>query len=72
MYKGSLFETTGKEHNENRKTINPFFAHPLMIQSTIKAFNQYSDARWGEEVRRSRSDKGGCTRFQFSNPKIIF
>lgn len=49
MYKGSLFETTGKEHNENRKTINPFFAHPLMIQSTIKAFNQYSDARWGEE-----------------------
>jgi len=48
MYKGSLFETTGKEHNENRKTINPFFAHPEIVRATIKAFEEYTN-RWGEE-----------------------
>ena len=48
MYNGSLFEVSGREHTANRKVVNPFFAHPQILPSTIKAFEDFSD-RWGEE-----------------------
>lgn len=47
MYNGSLFEVAGKEHTANRKVVNPFFAHPKILDATIKAFSDLSD-RWGE------------------------
>lgn len=48
MYKGTLFETTGQVYKQNRVTINPFFAHPKVLQATIKAFDKQT-RRWGNE-----------------------
>mmetsp|Transcript_14161 Transcript_14161/g.29100 ORF Transcript_14161/g.29100 Transcript_14161/m.29100 type:complete len:368 (+) Transcript_14161:621-1724(+) len=48
MYRGTLFETTGKVYKQSRATINPFFAHPNVLKATIKAFDEQT-RRWGKE-----------------------